>query len=334
MFGFKLLNHIKMSKNDYNLNLSNSSDKEQATCFMNTLKEKYNILEDEIEKLITLMNIKEKNNISDEKTIVTIKEKTWTITFSESIENHVGMQQIGEKAKSGFSLEEITNFSIIIEKLGYKTEIIDLTKYLPNEEKYKDKSLESVLLIVRNGIEMLSKENYKNLIKEVKESEKIVDKKAFMKGRVVNKLARHNLCYADESQEADYPNKKGTIVAFRDVPYIDKVRNKLGELFGEKCINLKAELNFYYDLNKCYINFHGDSERRRVIGLRFGSDMNLQYQWFQESKPIGERIEVILSEGDMYIMSEKAVGTDWKKRIIPTLRHAAGSLKLTNIKSK
>jgi hypothetical protein len=26
----------------------------------------------------------------------------------------------------------------------------------------------------------------------------------------------------------------------------------------------------------------------------------------------------------MYVMSEKAVGFDWKKRIVPTLRHAAG----------
>jgi len=31
-----------------------------------------------------------------------------------------------------------------------------------------------------------------------------------------------------------------------------------------------------------------------------------------------------LEDGDMYIMSEKASGFDWKKRSIYTLRHAAG----------
>jgi hypothetical protein len=31
-----------------------------------------------------------------------------------------------------------------------------------------------------------------------------------------------------------------------------------------------------------------------------------------------------LNDGDMYIMSEKAVGTDWKKKNICTLRHSAG----------
>ena len=31
-----------------------------------------------------------------------------------------------------------------------------------------------------------------------------------MRGRVVNKHARHNLCYANKAQKADYENKKGT----------------------------------------------------------------------------------------------------------------------------
>jgi hypothetical protein len=30
-------------------------------------------------------------------------------------------------------------------------------------------------------------------------------------------------------------------------------------------------------------------------------------------------------------MSEKAVGTDWKKKVIPTLRHATGAAKFTTI---
>ena len=30
-------------------------------------------------------------------------------------------------------------------------------------------------------------------------------------------------------------------------------------------------------------------------------------------------------------MSEKAVGTDWKKKVMPTLRHATGTVKFTTI---
>lgn len=62
--------------------------------------------------------------------------------------------------------------------------------------------------------------------------------------------------------------------------------------------------------------------------------MDLQYNWFIDSKAIGERIVLLLNEGDIYFMSEKASGNDWKKRKIVTLRHAAGAKKYTTIAEK
>jgi hypothetical protein len=41
------------------------------------------------------------------------------------------------------------------------------------------------------------------------------------------------------------------------------------------------------------------------------------------SKTIGEEMKFKLKHGDIYIMNEKAVGSDGKKRKIPILRHAA-----------
>jgi hypothetical protein len=38
-----------------------------------------------------------------------------------------------------------------------------------------------------------------------------------------------------------------------------------------------------------------------------------------------------LAHGDMYAMSEKAVGFDWKKKKIFTLRHATGCDRFTKI---
>jgi hypothetical protein len=48
-------------------------------------------------------------------------------------------------------------------------------------------------------------------------------------------------------------------------------------------------------------------------------------------KPVGRRAIVELGDRDLYVMSEKAVGTDWKKKIVPTLRHATGCEKFTKI---
>ncbi len=45
--------------------------------------------------------------------------------------------------------------------------------------------------------------------------------------------------------------------------------------------------------------------------------MPLYDQWYQRSAPVGD--------SDMYVMSKKAVGFDWLKKIIPTLRHASGT---------
>jgi hypothetical protein len=36
--------------------------------------------------------------------------------------------------------------------------------------------------------------------------------------------------------------------------------------------------------------------------------------------------------GDMYMMSEDAVGHDWHRKLIPTIRHATGCNKYTKLK--
>ena len=81
----------------------------------------------------------------------------------------------------------------------------------------------------------------------------------------------------------------------------------------------------YYDIKKCYIGFHGDTERKIVMAVRLGATIPIHYRWYQEGKPIeGKEWSININDGDMYIMSDKAVGTDWKRRKIKTLRHAAG----------
>ena len=251
------------------------------------------------------------------------KNEVWTITFGECVENHTGMQTIGEKSNKGFSADEVKSAYEVATANGFNCELIYLNEALPEDEKAED----AYILIVRNGISMFfdnEEKNVKEFNKEVYATKDIVDKKAFMKGRVVNKKARYNLCYAEASQLPDYENKKGTIVSFKDTPCLQKIREKLPELLGEKAKELMAELNYYYDVKKCYIGYHGDTERSRVIGIRVGSNFSLKYNWYKKCKPIGKEIKFMLSNGDFYVMSDKAVGMDWKRRVVCTLRHAAG----------
>jgi len=151
-----------------------------------------------------------------------------------------------------------------------------------------------------------------------------------MRGRVVNKHARWNVCYDTKSKEPDYENGKGRVVGYTKVPIFKTLFDNILTYFGAKASNLKGEGNYYYDITKTGIGYHSDLERRKVIGIRLGENMPLYFKWYLKGEQQGDKQEVPLNGGDIYIMSEKAVATDGRKRNIYTLRHATGSSKYTD----
>ena len=255
---------------------------------------------------------------------------TITITWASSIENHKGMEVIGDIGGTGHTFAHLSK---CMEKFEEKKkgccellDINELSELVP--EDGVEKADKAYLLIVRGGVDMLLEDARMNPADAWDELHTFEwDKKAFMKGRVVNKKARQNVCIADFSQEPDYENKKGTVVDFAVLPIMATLREKLPE-FLEESEHLLAEGNYYTDLKQkeVGIGFHGDTERRKVIAMRFGESMDLQYQWFYKSEPVGKRVKLMLNDGDMYVMSEKAVGFDWLKKNSYTLRHAAHNL--------
>lgn len=249
--------------------------------------------------------------------------QTITITFCECAENHVGMEQIGLKAETGFSYTDLKSFKRTLRGLNIDTQIYSINLESTDASANTNPAHKAYILIARCAVDAVIQGN---LMQELTDLE--WDTTARMYGRVVNKKARHNLCFADYSQEPTYAQGKGTIVSFADLPLLGELRQFLNELTGD---NLLAEGNLYYDVNTCGIGYHGDSERRKVVGVRLGSSIPLVYQWFYQSQPIGSKYEFVLNDGDIYIMSDKAVGFDWKLRNSYTLRHAAGSAKYTGL---
>lgn len=249
---------------------------------------------------------------------------TYTLTLGDQAENHVGMQQIGKKADIGFTIEDLSAAQERFEEDGYKCELVMLHDVMDGDVT------PAAVLVIRDGAAAFADPD--ELFDEQEEVE--YDTKAFMYGRVVNKHLRHNVCFADYSQEPDYENKKGRIVEYSEVPLLETIQKGLPKYLGEKAENLKIEGNFYYDIEKCGIKFHGDAERRKVVAIRLGNTIPLHYQWFKDTKPVGERIKLDIEHGDIYVMSEKATGCDWLTKKIYTLRHAAGCNACTTIKPK
>ena len=85
-------------------------------------------------------------------------------------------------------------------------------------------------------------------------------------------------------------------------------------------------------LKKHGIGYHGDKSKglKGVVCVRSGKNpsMDMHFQWYHNSERIGEHIIIKLNAGDIYYMCAKAGGSDWRRRKVPTLRHATGAPKI------
>ena len=217
--------------------------------------------------------------------------QTITITLGDQAENHVGMQKIGKIANEGFNYDDLVAIKKYYKEIGIKSTIYDLgwaasdIHFISNAH----------LLLIPNCIDQLYEEGRTDdMFRELVELP--WDKKALMYGRVVNKNARYNLCFGDRSQLPNYINGKGRIVAYGSVPLLSQLVTDLS-IVHPKCNGLVAEGNYYHDVSDCGIGYHGDSERKKVIGIRLGETIPLDYQWFLNSKPVGQAMRFELNHG-------------------------------------
>lgn len=240
-----------------------------------------------------------------------VENSVITLTFGDAAENHVGMEMIGSRgsAGSGFTVAELRALGAEIPG----AELYELHQTTAHEE--------AAVLVIR---EFLPDMTHRAIFAEQAALEH--DKKALMYGRVVNKKARWNLCFDEAGHAPDYASGKGRVVALSDIPLTrDAFVDVLPARFGPKAVGLKGEGNYYYNKRTCGIGWHGDTERRKVIALRLGASMPIHYRWYHRGTPVGDVMSIPLNGGDVYVMSEKAVGADWKSPSKWTLRHATGA---------
>ena len=171
----------------------------------------------------------------------------------------------------------------------------------------------------------------------------VVDgKQVKVRGKRMNKRARTNLCFVGgREQEPAVYEGKGSIYDLKKMMFLNKGVEKLRKQISDGLIEIgsktKVEINVvegnrYYNLKDTGIGFHGDTERVVVICISIGCDnYPMRWQWFKDGMPVGKPIDIRLNCGDVYIMSEKAVGADWKKKSKYTLRHSAGAKKYTSL---
>lgn len=239
-----------------------------------------------------------------------------THTFSECVENHAGMETIGNKRAEG---------------LAEKTLADAAARWDAQLHVLEQGDRHASVVVFPGGVDALLGHGAADELLAESVAQPFDTRFLNARKRVVQtKHGRHNNCYADAAQAPDLEQGKGTIVSFGTCPRMASLRAALPRLLGEGVADLFAETNKYYDVSnaKVGIGFHGDTERRVVVGVRLGKgsdSMPLRFQWYQRSKAISKEHTVPLRHGDIYAMSDKATGHDWlKDKKGATLRHGTG----------
>ncbi|CAK9033689.1 unnamed protein product [Durusdinium trenchii] len=118
------------------------------------------------------------------------------------------------------------------------------------------------------------------------------------------------------------------VQAFESLPHLSAFRAALTERLGAKAEGLCAEGNHYFDASTG-IGFHGDSERKLLVcTVSLGCSSTLRYCWrMPGSSENGPSVDIEVHHGDVYVMSEKATGFDWRRTSKVRVVHAAGSAK-------
>ncbi len=254
-----------------------------------------------------------------------------TLTYGDQAENHKGMEKIGQMADSGFTLADLQTCKQRFEQAGNVCELIHLNQYLPVQLAEGATADPAYVLVIRGGVNTLLRSANRTVDDLFTEQLNLTwDTKAYMYGRVVNKHARHNLCYSDYAQEPDYAQGKGRVYHFDSVPLTKKIREQLPN-FLPNSAGLQCEGNHYYSVQKCGIAYHIDGERLKVVGARIGASNPLHYNWYFAGQPVGTNCQLIINHGDLYVMDEMAKGISWKRKNKYDLRHAAGCPKYTNL---
>eukprot|EP00300_Choanocystis_sp_HF-7_P041091 c7717_g1_i2.p1 GENE.c7717_g1_i2~~c7717_g1_i2.p1 ORF type:complete len:300 (+),score=67.00 c7717_g1_i2:62-901(+) len=251
----------------------------------------------------------------------------FAITFGEVAILHIGGTEVGSGIRdSGFSVPELKE---IATKIGDQAELIQVSDALPESLRSEN---EAATLVIRNGVSLLGV-SADDLFSEqlgLKYDDKYFDRR---RGKTLNKQARLNVVFGEEARTASEDFREFTIHSFPSLPHLNQIRQKLPSLLGARAESLNAEGNKYHHA-KSGIGFHGDSERKIVVCVSLGTSSMLRYCWRMpgSSKHTGSPVDLTVNHGDIYIMSEKATGWDWRHRSKVRVVHAAGAAKYTTAK--
>ena len=115
---------------------------------------------------------------------------------------------------------------------------------------------------------------------------------------------------------------------------MDKIRTSLQ---GDRTVDLEVDSTKYHTSfhekgddgkpmkKNSNMGWHGDDKRKIVVGVCLGASATLSFIWRlpgSQKNCTDTRVTVPLTHGDVYVMSEKTIGSDWKSSSLLRCLHA------------
>lgn len=267
---------------------------------------------------------------------------SFTLTFCESAVGEVNTTAIGTRAENGMHIDHMARIQAELGLTGVESDL-----YLLHSLSFHDSRPptgvtvpEAGILVIRDGVNALTQrpDALSGCHGELRDmvSKNLFDSQRMIRGSVKTMHARTTNVLADHTQKPDLATLKSTVVDIKDFPALDNLRRVLSGWSDFDGL-LVAETNHYPDSFKCGIGWHGDAERKHVLGARVGPgavNMPLRFQAFYRHEPVGCEVRVEIKSGDVFVLSEKATGYDWRSSSFLTWRHAAGADTCQYVKPK
>ena len=272
----------------------------------------------------------------------------FAITFGEVSILHVGGVELGAgRRETGFSVAHLREVCDQVRAMGFQAELVDVSAPLERHGAAVRAENEAATLVIRNGAALFEEAAagasssssssaadalYAEQRDRVRYDRKYYDAK---QKKTKNKRARFNVVFGEEAAQANDDFTQYTVAAFSSLPRLAAFREAMPRWLGPGAARLNAEGNHYYE-DKSGIGFHGDAERKVVVCLSLGKTSVLRYQWRLpgSSEHLHDPVDISVGHGDVYVMSEKATGWDWRLRSKIRVVHAAGAKSYTEAKAR
>ena len=208
-------------------------------------------------------------------------KKTISVILSDVVNSvsNFGKQILGQSSKYELTFEDLNSSLHKWKEIDCETELIKLHDYLPGDIEVTDDMM-AYILIIRNGINNMlpnkkQEHPYSNLL--FKEQDTLT-----LNTSIVNKdnkcESKYNMIFGTQDQISQLNNNNNYIHKWNKIPLLEKFNNKLKHFLNKKIENLKVETNYYHDIEKCGLKYHGNTNNRNIqINLQLGASMNLDF---------------------------------------------------------